>query len=205
MLHGMSVRIVVPRLLDSTAAADSAAGKQMVDPPSIMAIRLAFGVGTGDSPPTPSSFKNTYHLSIPVFSLGGLDPDGVYEFDAAALFETITRRSLRRRWGVRLELELQQHANSVSQADMHIEAPYKDDTGLGLSVLGHGGRGTPLPGGGRTVTIATDVVTDIKRIGALSGAYKVHLRDQATDEDDVRVASMVRKVHIDLTRFEFEG
>lgn len=205
MLPAMSVRVVVPRLPDSTAAIDPAAGKQTVDPPSIMAIRLAFGVGKGDTPPTPESFRTTYHVSIPVFSLGGLDPDGVYEFDAAALYETISNRALRRRWGVRLELELQQSPQSVSRADIHVEAPYQD-LSLGLSVLGQSGRGTPLPGGGRTVSVATGLITDIQSVGSLSGIYKVHVRDQPEGSDaDVLVASSVREVRIDVTRFEFEG
>ncbi len=205
MLRAMSV-VVVPRLPDSTAAADTSAGTQTVDPPAVMAIRLAFGVGTSDSPPTPKTFKTTYQLAIPVFSLGGLDPDGVYEFDAAALFETLSTRAQRRRWGVRLELELQQPASSVGRADLHVELPYPDDSGLTMTVLGQSGRGTPLPGGGRTVVVASDVITDANDIGRLSGTYGLQLSDQPPGSaEGAHVSSGVRPVRIDVTRFEFES
>lgn len=192
-------RVVVPRLPDSTAAIDSASGPQTVDPPTVVAIRLAFGVGKADSAPTPQSFKLTYHLSIPVFSLGGLDPDGVYEFDAAALFDTITGRAQRRRWGVRLELELEQSPQAVSLADVVVDAPF-DDT-LGLSVLGQSGRGKPLPGGGRSIVVASGLVTEAADVAKLSGTYEVHVH---RNEDEPTIESAARQVRIDATRFEFE-
>jgi len=190
-------RVVVPRLPDSTASVAPASGTQTVDPPTVVAIRLAFGVGKADSAPTPQSFKVTYHLSIPVFSLGGLDPDGVYEFDAAALFDTITSRAQRRRWGVRLELELEQSPASVSVADVVVEAPFDD--ALGLSVLGQSGRGKPLPRGGRSIVIASGLVTRASEVAALSGEYTVRL------ESEGAAKSSVRPVRIDATRFEFEN
>jgi len=193
-------RVVVPRLPDSTAAIDPASGPQTVDPPTVVAIRLAFGVGKADSAPTPQSFKVTYHLSIPVFSLGGLDPDGIYEFDAAALFETITRRAQRRRWGVRLELELEQSPQAVSLADVYVDAPFGET--LGLSVLGQSGRGKPLPGGGRSVVVASGLVTAAADVESLTGEYTLQLRD--TDENPT-VQSSVRAVRINASRFEFEG
>ncbi len=192
-------RIVVPRLPDSTAAIDSASGPVTVDPPTVVAIRLAFGVGAVDSAPTSHSFKVTYHLTIPVFSLGGLDPDGVYEFDAGALLQTITARAQRRRWGVRLELELEQSPQAVSAADVIIDAPFDD--ALGLSVLGQSGRGKPLPGGGRSLVIASGLVTDAAAVGSLSGTYALQLRDA---EEDGKVSSEIRELRIDATRFEFE-
>lgn len=197
MLPAMA-RVVVPRLSDSTASVAPASRPQRVDPPTVVAIRLAFGVGTADSAPTPQSFKVTYHLSIPVFSLGGLDPDGVYEFDAAALFETITSRAQRRQWGVRLELELQQSPQAVSLADVIVQAPFDD--ALGLSVLGQSGRGKPLPGGGRSIVVASGLVTQGAGVGALSGEYTMQLRSE-----DGSVESAVRPIRIDATRFEFEN
>lgn len=196
----LMARVVVPRLPDSTASVAPASGKQTVDPPTVVAIRLAFGVGKADSAPTPQSFKVTYHLSIPVFSLGGLDPDGVYEFDAAALFDTITSRAQRRRWGVRLELELEQSPAAVSLADVIVGAPFDDD--LGLAVLGQSGRGKPLPGGGRSVVVASGLVTSAGDVGKLSGEYTLQLRDA---DEDPTVESAVRPVRINATRFEFEG
>ena len=73
-------------------------------------------------------------------------------------------------------------------------------------MLGKTGRGTTLPGGGRTVVIATTLALDSKRAAALSGVYNIQLRDTdpATD-DKPSVASMVRGIQVDLTRFEFEG
>ncbi len=192
-------RVVVPRLPDSTAAIDPASGPQTVDPPTVVAIRLAFGVGKADSAPTSQSFKVTYHLSIPVFSLGGLDPDGVYEFDAAALLDTITSRAQRRRWGVRLELELEQSPQSVSQADVVVEAPFDD--ALGLSVLGQSGRGKPLPGGGRSLVIASGLVTSAADVAGLSGGYSIALD---SGEQGPAIESAIREVRIDSTRFEFE-
>ncbi len=197
MLPAMA-RVVVPRLPDSTAAIDPANGKQTVDPPTVVAIRLAFGVGKADSAPTPQSFKVTYHLSIPVFSLGGLDPDGVYEFDAAALFETITSRAQRRRWGLRLELELEQSPHAVSVADVVVTAPFEDD--LGLSVLGQSGRGKPLPGGGRSIVVASGLVTSAADVGKLSGEYTMALHDEGG-----AVESASRPLRINATRFEFEA
>jgi len=190
-------RVVVPRLPDSTAAIDPGPGPRTVDAPTIVAIRLAFGVGTADSAPTPKSFKVTYHLSIPVFSLGGLDPDGVYEFDAAALLETITSRAQRRRWAVRLELEFEQSPQAVSLADVIVQAPFDDD--LGLTVLGQSGRGKPLPGGGRSFIVASGLVTEAGDVGQLSGTYTMQLFGE-----DTNVESVVRPVQIDATRFEFE-
>lgn len=195
MLPAMA-RVVVPRLPDNTASFASVSGSQTVDPPTVVAIRLAFGVGKADSAPTPQSFKVTYHLSIPVFSLGGLDPDGVYEFDAAALFQTITGRAQRRRWGVRLELEVEQSPAAVSLADVVVEAPF-DET-LGLSVLGQSGRGKPLPGGGRSIVVASGLVTEPNAVGMLSGEYTLRLEGDG-------VTSAVRPVRIDATRFEFEN
>lgn len=192
-------RVVVPRLPDSTAAIDSASGPQTVDPPTVVAIRLAFGVGKADSAPTPQSFKLTYHLSIPVFSLGGLDPDGVYEFDAAALFDTITGRAQRRRWGLRLELELEQSPQAVSLADVVVDAPFDD--ALGLSVLGQSGRGKPLPGGGRSIVVASGLVTEAADVAKLSGTYEVQVH---RNEGEPAIESAARQVRIDATRFEFE-
>src|SRR5690606_13128338 len=100
----------------------------------------------------------------PVFSLGGLDPDGVHEFDAASLLDVIRRRSLRRHWGLRLEVELTQSVDTVAAADIYVETPFADGADeLTMKVIGRTGRGTTLPGGGRTVVLATSIVHDSKR------------------------------------------
>ncbi len=204
----MSKRVVVPRLPDATVIKSASGETLIVDPPAVTAIRLAYGVGAAtDADPTSDTFKPTYHVSIPVFSMGGLDPDGVYEFDAAALFDAIVSRSIRRRWGVRLELELEQEAKTVGGCDMWIDTPFADgDDAPSMHVLGRSGHGTSLPGGGRTVVVATSIITESKRIGSLSGIYSVQLRDTAPDSDDKpRLRSVARGINIDVRRFEFEG
>ena len=205
----MSKRVVVPRLPDATVVKSAPGETLIVDPPAVTAIRLAYGVGPASgADPTSDTFKATYHVSIPVFSIGGLDPDGVYEFDAAAWFEAIATRSIRRRWGVRLELELAQEAKTVGGCDIWIDTPFDDDDEEGptMAVLGRSGLGTALPGGGRTVVVATSIITDAKRIGSLSGIYSVQLRDTSPDsEEKPRLRSVSRGINVDVRRFEFEG
>jgi hypothetical protein len=205
----MSKRVVVPRLPDATVVKSAPGETVIVDPPAVTAIRLAYGVGPGSgaAPTDDASFKSTYHVAIPVFSIGGLDPDGVYEFDAANLFDVIVKRSLRRKWGVRLELELAQESKTVGGADIYVETPFPDEPDAPtMSVLGRTGLGTTLPGGGRRVVLATSIITDAKRVGSLSGIYSIQLRDTAPDSDEKpRVRSLARGINVDVTRFEFEG
>lgn len=200
----MPRRVVVPRIAEGAAPLPASPSTRMFDPPALAGVRIAFGVGnpSGDAPDD-DSFRATYVLSIPVTGLGGLDPDGVYEFDAGVLFEAIRKRALRRRWGARVEIELTQAADSVAHADVHVEGPSDE---CGLVVLGRSGRGTTLPGGARTIVVATAIVTDSKRFPTLSGAYRAQLRDtDPAGGERPNVASMVRNVHVDLTHFEFEG
>lgn len=204
----MPKRVVVPRLPDATVIKSAPGETLIVDPPAVTAIRLAYGVGTpGGEEPTADSFKATYHVAIPVFSIGGLDPDGVYEFDAASLFEAIAKRSIRRRWGVRLELELEQEAKTVGGCDIWVDTPFDaDDDAHDMHVLGRSGYGTALPGGGRAVVLATTLITEAKRIGGLSGVYSVQLRDTSpTSDEKPRLRSVARGINVDVTRFEFEG
>ncbi len=180
----------------------------MFEPPQLAALRIVFGVGAvGGEPPDVESFRPTYTVSMPIFSMGGLDPDGVYEFDAGLLLDGIRRRSLRRAWGVRLEIELTQAADSVTHADLYVDAPFADEPGApSIALLGRGGRGITLPGGARTLVIGSSIVHDSKRAALLSGVYTAQLRDVEPDSDArPGVASLVRNVHVDLTRFEFEG
>ena len=141
----MSKRVVVPRLPDATVIKSAPGETLIVDPPAVTSIRLAYGVGAGSGEsPTNDTFKATYHVAIPVFSIGGLDPDGVYEFDAASLFESISKRSIRRRWGVRLELELAQESKTVGGCDIWVDTPFDgDDDTMSMHVLGRSGHGAP--------------------------------------------------------------
>lgn len=204
----MSRRVVVPRLAEGAAALPPKDGLQMFEPPQLAALRIVFGVGpaTGEAPDN-DSFRPTYTLSMPIFSMGGLDPDGVYEFDAGLLLEDIRRRSLRRRWGARLEIEMTQAAESVPHADVYVDAPWADDAeSPGLVVLGRSGRGITLPGGARTIVVATTIALDAKRVAQFSGAYVAQLRDvEPESTTKPKVASLARSVQVDLTRFEFEG
>lgn len=201
----MGRRLVVPRIEGSAAPTEGT--PKLVDPPTVAAIRMVYGVGQGSAaPPDDDTFKPTYQVSLPLFSMGGLDPDGVYEFDAGLLLDTIRHRSQRRQWGLRLEIEITQTPEAVSTADIWVEAPFADDDSLGLHVLGRTGRGTILDGGGRSIVLATTVIHDGKRAGALSGAYTFQHRDTDPASDDkASITSAIRSVRLDLTRFEFEG
>jgi len=177
-------RVVVSKL---DVGGDSATA----DPPTLQTIRLAYGVGSGrEAVPSASDFRTTYQVTIPVFSLGGLDPDGVYEFDGSLLLGALTERAQRRRWGVRLELELIQTAASAGAADIVVEGP--DGAGA-LSVVGSAA-GESLPGGGRRVVVATAVVNDPGAVTSLDGTYRIGLGDAAA-----------RPVNVAFGRFEFEG
>ena len=103
--------------------------------PGVEAITIAFGVAkTRDGQPSHDDFRTTYHLQIPLFSLGGLDPDGVYEFDASSLLSTLQSRAQRRNWGVRLELTLSQNEADVAAGDLTVRAP--DNAVAALRVVG---------------------------------------------------------------------
>lgn len=183
----MPHRLVIPAL---PGGASSAA---KVDAPIVTAIRLVYGVGsTRDAAPSTADFKPTYAVEIPLFSLGGLDPDGVYEFDAATLLSTIQARAQRRHWGMRVELQLEQNAAAVSAADISVTAP-SDGAGE-LSIVGPAG-GTTTQGGGRRLVVATPVALEPAAVSALSGTWTIAIGD----------AAPAREVKLALTRFEFEG
>jgi hypothetical protein len=189
-------RLVLERIAEGHAAASSDAAPRTADPPTVAAIRLVFGVGSGPSDvPTAATWKAAYTVNIPVFSLGGLDADGVYEFDAADLLRRLQERAQRRRWGLRVELELHQGADTVAVADLCVDAP----EGVTLEVQGRTRAGTVSSGGGRSVVVASDIVTDPGRVAGLGGSYDLRL-DGAPG-----VTSGVRPVKLRLTNYEFEG
>ncbi len=196
-------RLVVERLSEGTVA-PAGSEPRRVDPPTVADIRLVFGVGASlDDPPTAATFKPVYTLSIPVFSLGGLDPDGVYEFDGTALLHTLQTRSQRRKWGARLELELMQSADTVAAADLHVTTP---EVGIPMGVLGRTKTGTITAGGGRSVVVVSDVVHDGAGVEKLGGSYGLQLSDADPDAGGTpAVQSPNRPVNLAFTRFEFEG
>jgi hypothetical protein len=197
-------RLVIERL--SEGSVPSSEEERKVDAPSLAAIRLAFGVGKGPSaPPDDKTFKPVYTVSIPVFSLGGLDSDGVYEFDAVSLLAGLQSRAQRRKWAVRLELEFAQTAEAVTAADLYIESPYVED-GPTLDTAGRNRAGTPTPGGGRTIVVATSLAHDRSDIEALGGKFTVRLSDADPQRSEpASVQSPAREIELDFTQYEFEG
>jgi len=202
----MGRRFVIERLSEG-AVPPAGEGTRKVDAPSVAAIRLVFGVGSGpDAEPTEDTFKPVYTVSIPVFSLGGLDPDGVYEFDGATLLSSIQNRAQRRRWGARLELEIVQTADTVTSADIYVETPLPEEGGPTMDVLGRTKKGTTTPGGGRSLVLATSLVHDAAAIKDLAGTYTVQLRDADPKAPGTpSVESPQRNVNVEFSRYEFEG
>lgn len=197
--------VVIPRRTDLSDADESTAStriadsdrKSMVDPPEVTAIRLSFGVGPGVEAPNAENFKTTYTVEIPVHS-DGLDLDGVYEFDVVSMFALITRRSIARAWGVRLELDLE-HANVA--ADVYVATPFEDGGAYTIETLHDSAKGRT-----RQLTLGTTLVYDPKRVVDLNGAYGFQLRDQAPGADTKpQVTSLSSGVNVDFARFEFEA
>jgi len=197
-------RLVIPRLPEGSVAPPGDAAR-VVDPPALAGVRLVFGVGSSPtSIPGPADFHPVYTVSMPVFSPGGLDPDGIYEFDAGAQLELLQSRATRRRWGVRLELELAQASEAVNAADLWIEAPWSEGE-VALMALGSA-RGEPAVGGGRRVTVASTPVTDVALARRLGGSFRVQLCDVDPHLAGGRatVQSAVFEVALDLGCYEFE-
>jgi hypothetical protein len=198
----------IPRV-DEGAPPPATGGTRTADAPSVAAIRMVFGVGAGpDKPAADVDFKPVYSVSLPVFSLGGLDPDGVHEFDAVRMLETLQARSTRRRWAMRLELEIVQTADTVAAADIHVTTPYAAGEGEGPALMVHGRsqRGVTTPGGGRSLTLVSSLVHEPAAIAALAGSFAFALRDVDPGAEGVpSVESPARALHVALDRFEFEG
>lgn len=173
-----------------------------VDPPSLADVRLVYGVGPADG--DAAEFHPVYTISMPVVSVGGLDPDGVYEFDAGAQLELLQSRATRRRWSVRLELELVQLSEAINAAELWIETPWT--SGDPRPQLLGPERGTPLSGGGRSLVLASTPVHGVDAARALGGRFTAVLRDadphlggQAT------VESPILEILLDLRCYEFEA
>ena len=194
-------RLVIQRLPEGSVPAFDGEPRR-VDPPSLADVRLVYGVGSaaGDA----SEFHPVYTISMPVVSVGGLDPDGVYEFDAGAQLELLQSRATRRRWSVRLELERVQPREAINAAELWVETPWT--SGDPRPQLLGPERGTPLSGGGRSLIIASTPVHGVDAARALGGRFTVVLRDadpllggQAT------VESPAVDILLDLRCYEFEA
>lgn len=198
----MPRRLVIVRLSEGSVLADD--GEPiLVDPPALADIRLVFGVGSdGEREPSADEFIPVYTVGIPVVSQGGLDPDGIYEFDAGAQLELLRSRATRRRWAVRLELEFVQSAEAIATADVWFEVDWPSE-GPELTLLGPE-RGTTTPGGGRSLIIASSPVTDIATARALGGRFTARLRDADPRSPSARVESPICVVELQTSHYEFE-
>jgi hypothetical protein len=205
--------LIIARLDEGSSPPPSSSGifGVRLDAPTLAGIRLVFGVGRRPgTPPTRETFSPVYTISIPVFSLGGLDSDGVYEFDAARTLADLQERADRRGWAMRLELEIEQAADSVSAADIYVETPYADD-GPEFYVAGPDGKGTTTLGGGRRLVLASSLAHDTDTIRKLGGAFSLQLSDadpraaggEGSGEADQH--SSARPVELNLTRYEFQS
>ncbi len=196
-------RVVIERLSEGSMPPADAAPVR-VDPPGLEGLRVVFGVGPGpDDVPTHTTFHPVYTVAMPVFSLGGLDADGVYECDAGAILSLLQSRSKMRRWAVRLELDVLQPAASVAAAELYVTGP---EDGVALAVVGPGAGGTIVAGGGRCVTVASALAHEPGALAALSGRYELQISDtDPAQGTSGAYRSAPRPVRVELGRFEFEG
>lgn len=197
-------RLVVRRLPEGSVAPGGDETRS-VDPPALAGVRLVFGVGSEpDASPTVDDFHPVYTISMPVFSIGGLDPDGVYEFDAGAQLELLQSRATRRRWAVRLELELiQTHATS-NAAELWFEAPWS--SGDPRPMLLGPERGEPRAGGGRALVFASTPVATVDAARSLGGRFIAQIRDADPHGGGVAtVESPPLVIEVDCGRYEFEA
>jgi len=199
----MSPSLVVQRLAIGTVPPSEGVATRRVNAPEVDGIRCVFGVG--DEPteiPGGSCFRPVYAISIPVARLGGLDHDDIYEFDAASTLTTLQERARLRRWAMRLELDIIQPHESATSAELYVEAPEQ----VPMMLLGHTGYGMPNPGGGRTLTITTNLAHNPDAVLRLAGAYHLLFRDVDPQVAGfVGVESPILSVKIGLSEFEFES
>ena len=197
-------RLVVKRLPEGSVP-PSSDGLLRVDPPALAGLRLVFGVGTEpEAEPTHEDFHPVYTISMPIFSLGGLDPDGIYEFDAGAQLDLLRRRATHRRWGVRLELELVVSSEACNAAELWIDTPW-DKAEQPRALLLEGEPATTLPGGGRSLVAASTPVTSTAAARSLGGLFTAQLRDADPHTGGpASVESPVLEIRCDFGCYEFE-
>ena len=195
-------RLVIQRLPEGSVPA-FAGELRRVDPPALADVRLVFGVGS-EVEDDAAEFHPVYTISMPVVSVGGLDPDGVYEFDAGAQLELLQSRATRRRWAVRLELEFVQSSEAINAAELWVETPWTGGDPH-PQLLGPE-RGTPLSGGGRSLIVASTPVHSVDAARALGGRFTVVLRDaDPALAGAATVESATIEVLLDLRCYEFEA
>jgi hypothetical protein len=197
-------RLVVRRLSEGSVTPGDEQTRT-VDPPALAGIRLVFGVGSEpDANPSADDFHPVYTISMPVFSFGGLDPDGVYEFDAGAQLELLQSRATRRRWAVRLELELIQTHETVNAAELWFETPWTSGDPRPVQLGSE--RGEPRAGGGRSLVFASTPVATVVAARALGGRFIARIRDaDPHGGGPATIESPVLTIDIALGRYEFEA
>ena len=197
-------RLVVRRLPEGSVA-PSDERPRPVEPPTLAGVRLVFGVGTQfDARPSVDDFHPVYTISMPVFSIGGLDPDGIYEFDAGAQLELLQSRATRRLWAVRLELELIQTHETINAAELWFETPWLD--GEPRPILLGSERGEPRPGGGRSLVFASTPVAEVGAARRLGGRFSAQIRDaDPHGGGPATIESAPLIVDVALNCYEFEA
>jgi hypothetical protein len=196
-------RLVVRRLPEGSVAASDGVLRQ-VDPPSLAAIRLVFGVASeAEAIPSVDDFHPVYTVAMPVFSIGGLDSDGTYEFDAGAQLELLQARATERRWAVRLELELIQPREAINAADLWFASPWTRGDPRPL-LLGPE-RGQPRPGGGRALVFASSPVAEVDGARSLGGRFLAQIRDaDPQGGGPATIESPILTIDVGLDGYEFE-
>jgi hypothetical protein len=197
-------RLVVRRLPEGSVAPGDDATRS-VDPPALAGVRLVFGVGSEpDASPSADDFHPVYTISMPVFSVGGLDPDGVYEFDAGAQLELLQSRATRRRWAIRLELELIQTHETINAAELWFETPWTSGDPRPL-LLGPE-RGQLRAGGGRSLVFASSPVATVAAARSLGGRFVAQIRDADPHGGGAAsIESPPLTIDVALDRYEFEA
>ena len=87
--------------------------------------------------------------------------------------------------------------------ECHQSHDTSDDNGNGDCTAEEG---EAKDGGGRSVTLATEIVHDKQGVESLGGGYGFQLSDADPDaEGEPTIQSASRPVNVAFTRFEFEG
>lgn len=159
--------------------------------PGLVALRCVYGVG---DPHGADVFCPVYAVALPVAQPGALDDDDAHEFAAADLLADLQRRATRRGWSMRVELEIEQTAADAARCDLYVQGPEE----VSLHVLAE----SPAPGGGRRVTLGTDLAPTADAVVRLAGPYVVQ---HAAAPPTALVPALACFVELGLTEYEFEA
>jgi hypothetical protein len=160
--------------------------------PGLVALRCVYGVA---DPHGGDAFCPVYAVALPVAQPGALDDDDAHEFAAADLLADLQRRATRRGWSMRVELEIEQTAGDVASCDLYAQGPEEATT---LRALAE----SPAPGGGRRVTLGTDLAQTPDAAVRLAGPYVVQHAAATPTAIEPALACIVK---LGLTEYEFEA